>query len=158
MRLPEIRDAMVGARSRWAYPQMPRAECLLRFSTREDVKELLSRIVSVAGREHPEAKAITEVLEERSLWDQHRAAALLGYGEIESFNDSCHREKCAELRIARFIQERRDEFNLWLVSRGFHPLQGTETWLRERDSVCGWFNAALAAVAECRTRRLASHE
>ena len=77
MRLPEIREAIVGA-VEVAYPQMSRAECLLRFSTRKGVKELLSRIVSVAGREHPEAKAITEVLEERSLWDQHLAAALPG--------------------------------------------------------------------------------
>jgi hypothetical protein len=67
------------------------------------VEELLARVVSVAGQEHPEAQAIAEVLEERSLWDQHLAAALLGYGETGSFNDSCHGEKCTELLIARFI-------------------------------------------------------
>lgn len=139
--LPQIREAIVGA-AEVAYPRTPAAERLLRFTTMDGVRGLLTEATAVAGSEHPAVAALARILEDRVLWDLDLAAALLGYADIGSFNASCFGERGAEFLIAQFVSERRDEFNVWLASRGFHSLQGTDLWLHTRNKLWAWIRDA----------------
>lgn len=137
------------------HPNMPAAERLLRFSTKDDIARLREALANRVGEEREEVASLDDLLRSVLYFEARITFALLGCTDMSEADSLCYGDLGAELLAAEFIRERQAEFDGWLAAHGLHPILGTERWLADRERLLVASRATCGAISRVRRRRRA---